>query len=178
MRSVRLHHDAPATARTAGSDGGRLNLLLSYAGWEDDPWVDRLPKLLDPMGISAVRAQTGSEASRVIRERPVHIAVVDLGLPLDLATSTAPEPADGLAPGEGGAKLLELLARLAAPPPTVVIKRGRTSRDDQREIAAALRLGAFAVLDRPRDAGDLEMVLRVLRRVLERHYRGRWPQDT
>jgi hypothetical protein len=55
------------------------------------------------------------------------------------------------------------------------VKRGRTHRDDCREITAALRMGAFAVVDRPRDAHDLEMMLEVLRRCLTRHYQGRWP---
>lgn len=148
----------------------RFNLLLSYAGWESDPWVNRLPTLLQPMGVRSYLAASGQEASRVIRENAVHVAIVDLGLPFD-----APDARSAPAPGEGGPRLLQLLARLDQPPPTLVIKRRRTTRDDQREIAAALRAGAFAVLDRPRDTADLEVVLEVLRRVLLRHYANRWP---
>jgi CheY-like chemotaxis protein len=147
--------------------GGRLNLLLSYAGWHPDSWVDRLPLLLEPLGIYSLRARTGREASQVIQKSPIHIAVVDLGLPLDEMPGPAPE--------EAGPRLLELLARLAQPPPTVVVKRSRTHRDDSREIAAALRAGAFAVIDRPRDSRDLEILLEVLRRCLCRYYQGRWP---
>lgn len=157
-------------ATTPGPTGaGRLNLLLSCAGWQQDPWVDRLPRLLEPMGVIAHRAQTGGEAKRVIESTPIHIAVVDLGLPLD-ATS----PTDH----EGGPRLLELLARLACPPPTVVVKRSRSLRDDAREIGAALRAGAFAVVERPRSVTDLEVMLEVLRRCLHRHYHGRWPGST
>ena len=116
--------------------GGRLNLLLSCAGWQQDPWVDRLPRLLEPMGVIAHRAQTGGEAKRVIESTPIHIAVVDLGLPLDGQSSHDLE---------GGPRLLDLLSRLASPPPTVVVKRSRSLRDDAREIGAALRAGAFAV---------------------------------
>jgi CheY-like chemotaxis protein len=148
--------------------GSRLNLLLSYAGWHPDPWVERLPVLLEPMGIQSLRATTGRQASQVIQKSPIHIAVVDLGLPLD-------ETAAGPSPEEAGPRLLELLARLSQPPPTVVVKRSRTHRDDSREIAAALRAGAFAVIDRPRDSRDLELLLEVLRRCLARHYQGRWP---
>ncbi len=154
--------------------GGRLNLLLSYAGWQPESWADRLPHLLEPMGVRSLRAASGREATLVIRAHSVHIAVVDLGLPLDAAGT--PRPGGDDAPvEEGGTRLLEVLSRLSAPPPTVVVKRSLARRDDSREIAAALRLGAFAVIDRPREPGDLEILLEVLRRVLRRHYRGRWP---
>ncbi len=184
MREVSLHHDAtqggqgPApTPRAQGPEAGagespcRLNLLLSYAGWRPEPWVDRLPRLLEPMGVRSLRAGSGREASDVIRKYPIHIAVVDLGLPL----------AEGqpITPGAEGAsyRLLEMLRRLDAPPPTVVVRHARTSRDARRELAAALRAGAFAVIERPHETGELEIMLDVLRRCLARHYAGRWPGD-
>jgi len=37
---------------------------------------------------------------------------------------------------------------------------------------------AFAVIDRPRDVTDLEVMLEVLRRCLHRFYRGQWPGIT
>lgn len=151
----------------AGADqpGGRLNLLLSYSGWDDSPWVERLPCLLEPMGVRSVRADSADDATKVIKTLPIHVAVVDLGIPLRNLPGV----------DEGGARVLDLLARLDCPPPTVVIKRRRTARDDRRELAAALRHGAFAVLDRPRDAAGLESMLDVLRRLLGRYYAGRWP---
>lgn len=152
------------------SCGGRLNLLLSYAGWEPEPWVERLPRLLEPMGIASLRAQSGREASQVLQTSRVHVAVVDLGLPLDRAAG----PTDH----DGGTRLLELLARLKEPPPVVVIKQARTRRDESRELAAALKHGAFAAIDRPRGDHDLDVVLDVLRRVLARYYQGRWPGMT
>jgi len=76
---------------------------------------------------------------------------------------------------EGGPRLLEILRRQPQPPPTVVVKSSRTHRDDCREISAALRAGAFAVVDRPRDVMDLEVMLEVMRRCLGRFYQGRWP---
>ena len=180
MRMVPHHHHGPSDANgghapeaggaCAPADGGRLNLLLSCGGWQADPWVERLPPLLEPMGVRSLRATSAREAGELIRRTPVHVAVVDLGLPLDAARGEARTSAE-----EAGPRLLEILRRLDAPPPTVVVKRGRTSRDDQREMSAALRAGAFAIIDRPRGPGDLERVLEVLRRVLVRYYAGRWP---
>lgn len=149
----------------------RLHLLLSFAGWQPDPWINRLPRLLEPLGISSFVAGSGREASRVISQRPIHIAVVDLGLPLDDAIEGEREPEFN----EGGPRLLELLTRLEVPPPVVAVKRARTRRDESRDLSAALRLGAFAVVNRPQDQHDLNTLLEVLRRCLLRHYQGRWP---
>ncbi|MBL8876912.1 MAG: hypothetical protein JNM86_14035 [Phycisphaerae bacterium] len=155
--------------------GGRLNLLLSYAGWHQDPWVDRLPKLLEPMGVLSHRAESGREAQDVIKSIPIHIAVVDLGLPLDPTSQDLRDAASAPELEEGGARLLELLHRMSTPPPTVVVKRARSQRDDHRDMAQALRMGAFAVVDRPHDVHDLNVLLEVLRRCLGRFYKGRWP---
>lgn len=144
--------------------GGRLNLLLSCATWRDDTWADRLPCLLQPMGVSAVRATTARHAERVIRTTPIHIAVVDLGLPLD-------ESAD--MNEEAGTRVLDLLARLGEPVPTVVVQSPRSQRDGRRTMAAALNCGAFAVVDR--SAADLEFMLGIMRRCLDRFYGSRWP---
>ncbi|MFG0241811.1 MAG: hypothetical protein ACF8R9_03385 [Phycisphaerales bacterium JB054] len=188
MLNVRFHADAPhqpqpgsgsaapkpttqPTSQPSAKPGqtpGRLNLLLSYAGWQDESWADRLPRLLEPMGIASLRADNGREASQVISHNRIHMAVVDLGLPLDASADAANAP-------EGGPRLLEILRRLDQPPPTVVVKRGKGHREDCREINAALRAGAFAVIDRPHSASDLERLLEVLRRCLTRYYQGRWP---
>lgn len=168
----------PAAANRPGLGcvpGGRLNLLLSYGGWRPESWVDSLPRLLAPMGVISHRADTGREATQVIRSVPIHIAIVDLGLPLDRSARQAANTENASHTEEGGARLLELLFRLPEPPPTVVVKRSRTHRDDCREIAAALRAGAFAVMDRPTENHDLETMLEVLRRCLVRFYQGRWP---
>jgi hypothetical protein len=197
-------HKAPGTptpspdpdASSCAPGACRLNLLLSYAGWHPDPWVDRLPRLLEPLGIVSHRAGSGRQAQQVIKTIPIHIAVVDLGLPLDLPLNLphdltasaeaaaqaqvdpASDPSDDYSAPEleeGGSRLLELLHRLDQPPPTVVVKRARSQRGDHRDMAEALRLGAFAVVDRPRDAHDLNLMLDVLRRCLARFYEGRWP---
>lgn len=148
--------------------GGRLNLLLSAAGpvaWRDEAWADMLPSLLKPMGVQTWRVRSGREAAKLLQNTPVHIALVDLTLPLD-------DDAPGPGVPEGGPKLLELLSRLASPPPTVVVKHGRSQKEDARTLASVLRAGAFAVLERP---VHIETALEVMRRILCRHYSGRWP---
>jgi DNA-binding NtrC family response regulator len=175
---MRRHPDPPDSDRAppAGEASAptphpihRLNLLLSTGGWQPDPWVQRLPRILDPMGVRSHIAASARSAERVIQGNIIHIAIVDLALPLEDQTT----PDD-----EAGVQLLELLSRMKVPPPTVVIKRRRSARDDRREIAAALRAGAFAVVDRPNAQTDLEALLEVLRRCLTRHYAGRWPGTT
>lgn len=165
-----VYSGRPTTPATPSGDG-RLNLLLSYGGWRPDSWVDLAPRLLEPMGIRTVRARSGSEAADLISAMPVHIAVVDLALPLTPREGGGPEGSDGGVP-EAGPKILELLARLPEPPPTVVVKRRRTAREDARQLASALHAGAFAVLEPP---VELETALEVMRRVLRRHYGDRWP---
>ena len=157
------HPDQP---QAADQPKGRLNLLLSYAGWQDTPWVDRLPMILYPMGIESHIASSADAAQRVIEANTIHIAVVDLALPLgnDLGQDE-----------EAGPRILNLLARLASPPPTIVIKRKKTARDDAREMNAALKAGAFAVVDRPHAQRDIESLLEVLRRCMNRYYQNRWP---
>ena len=119
--------------------------------------------LLEPMGVHSLKASTVHQAEKVIRLSEVHIAVVDLGLPID-----ARHPQQ-----EGGSRILELLSRLENPPPTVIVKSTRSTRDTTRDITAALRFDAFAVVDRT--SADVEMMLKILQRALDRFYRGRWP---
>ncbi len=142
----------------------RLNLLLAYGGWRDDTFASQLPPVLEPLGVRCVAARTACEADRVLRRDPVHIAVVDLAIPVDDSAEHA---------GPAGRRVLELLRRLEQPPPTVVVRPRQPSlRDHRRGLVDALEQGAFAVLDRP---FPLESMLSVLRSVLQRHYGDRWP---
>ncbi len=148
----------------AGEQGGdpRLNLLLTYSGWQSDSWADRLPQLLEPLGVRSFRAGSATQAAAIISDRRIHMAVVDLRLPFD----------GGEAKEEAGARVLDLLARQQVAPPTVVVKRGKSSREDVRDLHCALRAGVFAAMDPP---VTLEAILRVMQRMLERHYAGVWP---
>ncbi len=165
MVMLRHPHPDDPTAATAPTDS-RLNLLISDVGWEPESWADRIPPLLAPLGVRAHRARTAECARRIMQTYPIHIAVIDMALPL--------APGD---PGrEAGWRVLELLRRTQIQPPTVVIKRPRTRRDEVRQLHAALRAGAFAVIDRPVTTEQLETLLDCLRRALRRFYQDRWPQ--
>jgi len=146
---------------------GRLNLLLSYGGWEEQNWAVQLPCLLEPMGIASIQVNSGTEAAKVIAEKPIHIAVVDLRLPLDDAIEENRE--------EGGLRILQILRRLKSPPPTVVIRHPADQmqvRAHQRSLNQALRDGAFAVFDVP---VAMEQLLESMRRILKRYYQDAWP---
>ncbi len=161
---LRYHH---ATDETARSRPARLNLLLTYGGWREAPAVQQLARLLEPMGISSVNADSGEEAAHLIRAMPIHIAVVDLTIPFHAARP------EGAVSRPGGGRILQLLGRLRPAPPTVIIRpRQPASRESARGLSEALREGAFAVVDRP---VNLETMLEVMRRVLCRHYADHWP---
>lgn len=160
-----LRHHQPESDTAAPA---RLNLLLSYGGWKDNTAVHQLARLLEPMGITSLTAHSGEEAADVIRRMAIHIAIVDLTIPLRRPEAGS---AAGLTPG--GARILQILSRLEQPPPTVIVRpRPPAAREHVRGLALALRQGAFAVLDRP---FHMETMLEVMRRILRRHYAGYWP---
>ena len=154
-----------------GAGQTRLNLLLTYGGWRERSFVDQLPRLLSPMGIRSIRAESGEEAEQIIRNHQVHIAVVDLAIPLrKICDDTAPIPT---CMTQGGSRMLQLLRHLDHQPPTVVIRPPEPSPGaSARSLLHSLKEGAFAVLDRP---VDLEHMLEVMRRILRRHYANVWP---
>jgi DNA-binding NtrC family response regulator len=154
------------------SPAHRLTLLLSYAGWRHENAVDQLPHLLRPMGIHSIRVESGEQAASVISCQAIHIAVVDLAIPLHHAPGSATNRDDAPA----GPRILQLLRRLDQPPPTVVVRPPQpTSRESARTLSDALREGAFAVLDSP---VRLETMLEVMRRILRRHYADLWPASS
>lgn len=155
-----------AEGGAAPCGGGRLNLLLTSGDWRDETWADLMPRLLAPLGVLAHRAKSGVEATEILKRTRIDIAVVDLALPMEGGLS---EPQGRV---EGGARLLEVLSRFPSPPPTLVVKRRKTLREDTREISLAMRAGAFAVIERP---VHMELVLQALGRVLQRHHKNCWP---
>lgn len=153
---------AEATGPTARR--GRLSLMLTYGGWRDGDFAEQLPALLGPLGIDCHRCRSGVEATEFLRRASVHIAIVDLSIPMELGP-------DRHTPA--GPRVLQLLRRLDQPPPTVVVRPPQpNNRDSARGLSEALRDGAFAVIDGP---VRLESMLETLRRVVRRHYRDHWP---
>lgn len=158
-----LDHPERQTDATPPSPS-RLNLMLGYAAWRRDEVAEQLPRLLEPMGIRCIRAASGREATDLVRSLQVHIAVVDLSIPME---------GDSVRSSEAGSRVLQLLRRLEQPPPTVVVRPPQPSlRESGRGLADALREGAFAVLDGP---VRIESMLEVLRRVVRRHFSDHWP---
>lgn len=143
--------------------------MLTYGGWREGDFADQLPALLGPLGIDCFRCRSGLEATEFLRRGAVHIAIVDLSIPMEPPSPHA--PLTKLTPA--GPRVLQLLRRLDQPPPTVVVRPPQPStRDSARGLADALRDGAFAVIDGP---VRLESMLETLRRVVRRHYRDHWP---
>jgi len=155
------------------SPNARFKVLLT----EDRPhapehWISQLPRLLEPQGIAAYVARSGAEAVELADQLKVHAAIIDLATPLEApnrAGAFAPRPADREA---AGLRLLELFMRLPNRPALVVVHRPAYTPEADRLMREALRLGAFSVLHKP---VELEQILGVFRRLLDRQHSGAWP---
>lgn len=184
MRNVRYHPD-PLTYGSSGR--ARFNVLLTEDRWHGpEHWSRQLPRLMEPLGVVSYKVRCGEEALDVAQHVPIHAAVVDLAVPRVAAANqtgeaagpaadVAPQTQQPSAPGAipGGLWLLELFRRLPNNPPVVIVRsRTFTSQDVNRILQDALRLGAFTVIENPR----LEELLTVFQRMLNRLYRGQWPQ--
>jgi DNA-binding response OmpR family regulator len=163
--ALRYHHPEPATG--SPSRPAHLNLLVSFGARGDGSTAEQLSRLLEPMGIESFSAGSGEEAAALIRQIAIHIAIVDLDLPL------APHDIGAVRRDAGGGRLLQLLRRQAHPPPTVIVRPPQPAvRDSVRGLSEALREGAFAVVDRPL---HIETLLEIMRRIVRRHYADHWP---
>lgn len=157
MVNVRVQHNGPRQPE------GRLHVLLT----ENRPhapehWTSQLPRLLKPQGVVAFLAKSAQEAIELADRRAIHAAVIDLATPRNAPIRVA-----------GGLWLSELFKRLPDRPPVVIINSpAYTDRQANRILHEALRLGAFSVMNKP---VELEQLLVVLQRLLERRYKGAWP---
>lgn len=146
----------------------RFNVLLTQdRDHAIEHWTRQLPRLLEPLGVQAHLARTGREAVDLAGRLELHAAVVDLLTPADDMRSPARDPLPG------GLWLLQVLRRKPNRPPVVVVANDAyTLRQAQRYLNEALRLGAFSVINRP---VDLDPLLQVIRRLIDRRYAGAWP---
>ncbi len=161
-----VYHNNPNDPAPADqADRRRLNVLVTDRG---ERWAVQLPRLLEPQGVQALRATSYDQAIQLIEATPIHVAVVDMYLDTD------PEARPTAERLPGGLKLLQIIRRIKDRPPAVMVVRSRhfNPRIDDFVLAEALKLNAFSVLDQP---VDLEQMLIVLRRALERYYDGGWP---
>ncbi len=178
---LRLHSFDSDSGTGSAHDGGgvpagersgsprRLNLLLTYGGWREHAFADQLPVLLDRFGIQCLRAKTGDEVSDVVRRAAVHIAVIDLSIPMHERRGMEGAPRTV----QAGPRVLQLLRRLESPPPMIIVRpRQVDPAESNRILAEALRDGAFTVLD---DPVPVETMLQALERCVRRYYRDHWP---
>lgn len=155
-------------------NNARFNLLLT----EDRPhvgeqhWTALLPRLLVPQGVNAFVVDSGQKAIAVADRMEIHAAVIDLGTPRGKGTAWQMRP--GLpSAGPGGLWLLELFRRLPNSPPVVLLRKPAYSRvQAERLLREALRLGVFSVMNKP---VDIEQLLAVFQRLVDRRYSGTWP---
>ena len=182
----------------------RFNILLTedrpHTG--EQHWTDLLPRLLQPHGVEAYVASTGRDAIRLAEQRPIHAAVIDLGTPLGEAldpmprrlstphgstppdsapagstrirsTQSDPKKSRSSQAGPAGLWLLELFRRIPNQPPVVLLRKPAYSRSQaERILRDALRLGVFSVMNKP---VELEQLLAVFQRLVDRRYSGTWP---
>ena len=124
----------------------RFNVLLTRDREQNiEHWTRQLPRLMQPLGVEAYVATTGSEALDLAQEHPIHAALIDLHTPK--APGGSGDPANG-----GGGHLAARGPRALSPkrPPVVVVNtRTYTPGSAQRFLNTALRLGAFSVIDQP-----------------------------
>lgn len=154
----------PANAHAAHSTPSRLGLLIADGAWQQDSFAQQLPPLLAPLGVRCMAARSALEADRVVRRERVHIAVVDLTIPID------DRPGANEAAGH---RVIDLLRRLERPPAVVVVRPKTPSlREHRQGLMDALAWGAFAVVDRP---VRVEGLLNVLHAVVARRFGDRWP---
>ncbi len=149
---------------------GRFHVMIA----EDRPyaaehWTSQLPRLLEPQGVISYVVRTGRQAIHLAEQFELHAAVIDMATPLDedgaLAGAGAGEPAETW--------LIELFRRLPNRPPLVIVHAADYSqRKLDRLLHQALKIGAFSVLNKP---VELEMILSVFQRLVERQYGGAWP---
>jgi len=157
--------DDPAIGSAEDAAGRRLNVLVTDRG---ERWSVQLPRLLQPHGVHAYSVASSDEAVELMQATPIHVAVVDMYLDSNPEDRPAPQRLPG------GLKLLQVIQRIESRPPAVMVVRSRhfDPRVDNFVLSEALKLNAFSVLDQP---VELEQMLTVLRRALERYYGGSWP---
>jgi len=143
----------------------QFNVLLT----EDRPhapehWTRQSPRLLEPMGVTAHLAHSAKQAIHFAEDLTIHAAVIDLGTPHEDIPSG----------GTGGMWLVELFRRMPASPPVIIINSPALSqRQVSRLLQEALRREVFSVLNKP---VELEQVLGIFRRLLDRRHDGQWPE--
>lgn len=161
--------------RAARTQPSRFSVLLTEdCQRETEHWTRQLPRFLERIGAEAITARSGQEAiqlaeSRLAQSRPIDAAFVDLGTPRSPGQKPSTHEDQ-----PGGLWLLQVLQRSDAAPPVVLVNgHAYSPAQAQRFFNDALRLGAFSVINRP---VELESLLLVAQRLIDRMHEGSWPR--
>jgi DNA-binding NtrC family response regulator len=130
--------------------GNRLNVLLAN---EQEGWSQTVSRLLEPQGVNTICAHSGREALELIEANFIHVAVLDVRMPL-----------------MGGLQVVKSMRDLQHHPPAILLADHLT----HHLLHEALGMHVFSVLSKP---VDLNVLLDSLARVLRRYYESRWPQE-
>jgi DNA-binding NtrC family response regulator len=137
-------------APIAGNSVNRLNVLLAN---EQEGWPHVVRQLLEPQGVNTICARSGREALELIEGRSIHVAVLDVEMPL-----------------LGGLQVIKLMGDFHHRPPAILLADHLTDH----LLHEALGMHVFSVLSKP---VDLNVLLDSLARVMRRFYESRWPAD-
>lgn len=130
------------------SGTGRFTVLLPE---EQAAWHETVRRLLEAQGVDTLCARNGRDALRLIETRPVHVAVLDVQMPL-----------------LGGMQVVRLMREMHRAPPAILLTQQVTTH----LLHEAVGMSVFSVLSKP---VDFNVLLDSLARVMNRHYAGRWP---
>ena len=126
----------------------RFTVLLAN---EQEGWHHTVRQLLEPQGVQTVVARSGRDALNLMESRPIHVAVLDQGMP-----------------NLGGLQVIRMMREMNAAPPAILLANQLTTN----LLHEALGMHVFSVLSKP---VDFNLLLDALARVMRRHYEGRWP---
>ncbi|MEM8737146.1 MAG: hypothetical protein AAGG38_01530 [Planctomycetota bacterium] len=151
----------------------------------DEHWTQQFPRLMKHLGARTHVVPSARQAFSLASRITFHAVFVDLATPVD---SSRPCPGEADLPGAvpssprssggqagGGLWLLQVMQRLEKRPPVVVVNSRATRLQAARLLSEAMRLGAFSVVNRPVELNNL---LIVAQRLLNRHHQGHWPEPT
>lgn len=157
----------PPQPDTPPSDARFRVLLTEDRARPDEHWTRQFPPMLEPLGVEASIATDSKQALTILETTPIHAAVIDLNTPAPQAGSTSADA--------GGLWLLQVIHRLPAAPPVVVVNsQSYSQRQVGRRLNQALDLGAFSVVNWP---VQIDTLLSTFQRLIERAYNNNWPKD-
>ncbi len=133
------------TTTTANKDRGPFSILITD---DDNSCREALREIMEPEGYETVLASSGEEALDIVRDRPVHVALLDMHMPRLTGLET-----------------VRLLHQLNAMLPCILV----TADASDSLLRQACQAQAYSVIHKPISKG---VVLYTVVRALIRFYGG------